>query len=106
MPAAGHMAGDRDVVGLVGQDETRGRIAFRQPAQRLGSVALPQTIRCRPSSNTSPMRAMAIAPSSGERGPFSTAPSTSPRTMWSISSSAKPEASMGALARVCHELNN
>ena len=36
MPAAGHMAGDRDVVGLVGQDETRGRIAFRQPAQRLG----------------------------------------------------------------------
>jgi hypothetical protein len=36
MPAAGHMAGDRDVLGLVGQDEARGRIAFRPPAQRLG----------------------------------------------------------------------
>jgi hypothetical protein len=61
---------------------------------------------CVTDTNDTPMRAMAIAPSSGERGPFSTAPSTSPRTMWSISSSAKPEVSMGALARVSHELNN
>ena len=106
MPAAGYMAGDRDVVGLVGQDETRGRIAFRQPAQRLGFGRAAADDPVPPEFKYIANGAMAIAPSSGERGPFSTAPSTSPRTMWSISSSAKPEVSMGALARVCHELNN
>jgi hypothetical protein len=105
MPAAGHMAGDRDVVGLVGQDETRGRIAFRQPAQRLGfgRAAADDPV---PPAFKYIANAGDGARSSGERGPFSTAPSTSPRTMWSISSSAKPEVSMGALARVSHELNN
>jgi hypothetical protein len=65
-----------------------------------GSVVLPQMIRCGPRSKTSPMRATAIAPASGERGPSSIASSASSRTMWSISSSVKPVISIGASVRI------
>jgi hypothetical protein len=79
--AAGDVAGDRYVIG----SSVRTRRADASPGiswrNVSGSVALPQMILCGPRSKTSPMRATAIAPTSGARGLSSTAPSTSSRTI-------------------------
>ena len=70
MLAASHMAGDLNIVRLVGEDETGRQIVLHQSLDwSSGSVALPQTMRCDPSAKTSPGRATAIASGSGARGP-------------------------------------
>ena len=85
----------------------RGRTLARQSAEPRMDAGMPDSKRQLPVHTSDlPEVHEAVADPPGERGPFSTVPSTSPRTMWSISSSAKTEVSMGALARVSHELNN
>ena len=85
----------------------RGRTLARQSAEPRMDAGMPDSKRQLPVHTSDlPEVHEAVADPPGERGPFSTVLSTSPRTMWSISSSAKTEVSMGALARVSHELNN
>jgi hypothetical protein len=98
--AASHMAGDRNIVRLVGQDPTGGRVVLHQSSDCLSSLALLQMMRYDRSAKTPPRWATAIASGSGASGPCSTASSASPRTIWSISSIVKPEISIGASAEI------
>ena len=93
-------------MGLVGQDETRGRIAFRQPAQRLGfgrAVAddpVPPAFKYIANAGDGDRAILRR-----ERPLFDRAVNLAEDNVVDLVS-AKPEVSMGALARVSHELNN
>ena len=98
--ATSHMPANRDVVRLVGEDEAGRGVALRRAGanRRLRGAAADQPVRRQAEIH----RRCGRQPSRsalGANGPCSTtAVSTSPRMMWSISSRVKPETSIGASA--------
>src|ERR1700733_1616167 len=95
MVATRDMPGDLHVIGLVGQDETGGRVAFQQSSENrgVGRVAANNTMRTELEPIANP----------GDRNgwiwverPLLSPSGASPRMTWSISAGEKPVISIGA----------